>query len=177
MSETTTRIIGTLRPVDDPRSDTGVVRMHDRFDTTIDDLWSAITDRARAARWIGELHGDLAPGSTFTARLRSHWEGSARVDACEAPHRLLVTMRPGEEDETVFEAWLTEAQGGTDLTIEERGLPLAQISAHGAGWQAHVEDLSAHVAGRAPYAWEDRWNELSPVYAELASAIDRRGRS
>ena len=86
MSETTTRIIGTLRPVDDPRSDTGVVRMQDRFDTTIDDLWSAITDRARASRWIGELHGDLAPGSTFTARLRSHWEGSARAST-RARHR------------------------------------------------------------------------------------------
>jgi len=172
MSETTTRIIGTIRPLDGQNDQTGVVRMHDRFDTTVDDLWSAITDRTRAARWIGELDGDLSLGGTFTARLTSHWEGSARVDACEAPHRLLVTMRPGEADETVFEAWLTEAEGGTDLVIEERGLPLARISAHGAGWQAHVEDLAAHIAGRTPNPWEQRWHELSPAYTAMAAEID-----
>ena len=168
---TTPRIIGTLRPVDDPAADTGIVRMHDLFDTTIDDLWSAITDRDRAARWIGELDGDLSLGGTFTARLTSHWEGAARVDECDAPRRLLVTMRPGEVEETVFEAWLAEVDGGTDLVIEERGLPLARISAHGAGWQAHVEDLAAHVAGRTPNPWEQRWHELSPVYAAMAAEI------
>jgi uncharacterized protein YndB with AHSA1/START domain len=180
MSDTTTtgsRIIGTLRAADDPAADTGTVRMHDRFDTTIDDLWSAITDRDRAARWIGELDGDLSLGGTFHARLTSHWEGSARVDECEAPRRVLVTMRPGEPDETVFEAWLTEEEGGTDLVIEERGLPLDQIFAHGAGWQAHIEDLAAHVAGRAPAPWEQRWHELSSFYAAMAAGIDRAGRS
>jgi len=180
MSDTRTtasRIIGTMRPVDDPAADTGIVRMHDRFDTTIDDLWSAITERDRAARWIGALDGDLRLGGTFSARLTSHWEGSARVDECDAPRRLLVTMRPGETDQTVFEAWLTEADGATDLVIEERGLPLARISDHGAGWQAHVEDLASYIAGRVPAPWEDRWHELSPVYAALAAAIDRSGRA
>ena len=174
---TTPRIIGTLRRTDAPGIDTGTVRMHDRFDTTVDDLWSAITDRDRAARWIGQLDGELSLGGTFHARLTSHWEGSARVDACEAPHRLLVTMRPGESDETVFEAWLTEVDGAADLVVEERGLPLGEIFAHGAAWQAHIEDLAAHVAGRTPAPWESRWHELSPLYAAMASRIDRAERA
>ena len=39
------RILGTLRSADGQ----GVVRVQDRFDTDIDDLWSAITD-PRASR-------------------------------------------------------------------------------------------------------------------------------
>ena len=39
----------------------------DRFDTDIDDLWSALTDPPRLARWIGEVEGDLRLGGEFRA--------------------------------------------------------------------------------------------------------------
>ena len=53
------RILGTLRSADGR----GVVRMQDRFDTDIDDLWSALTEPRRLARWIAEVEGDdLRPG-------------------------------------------------------------------------------------------------------------------
>jgi hypothetical protein len=41
------RILGSLRSADGK----GIVRMEDRFDTDIDDLWSALTDPGRLARW------------------------------------------------------------------------------------------------------------------------------
>ena len=50
------RILGSLRSVDGK----GIVRIEDRFDTGIDDLWLALTDPRRLARWIGEVEGDLA---------------------------------------------------------------------------------------------------------------------
>jgi hypothetical protein len=40
-------ILGSLRSADGK----GIVRMQDRFDTDIDDLWSALTDPRRLARW------------------------------------------------------------------------------------------------------------------------------
>ena len=40
------RILGSLRSADGK----GVVRMEDRFDTDIDDVWSALTDPRRLAR-------------------------------------------------------------------------------------------------------------------------------
>ena len=50
--------------------------------------------------------------------------------------------------------------------IEERGLPVDSLPAYGAGWQAHVEDLAAHLAGREPADWRTRWAELAPAYRE-----------
>jgi uncharacterized protein YndB with AHSA1/START domain len=58
------RIVGTLRTADGK----GVVRMEDRFTTDIDDLWSALTDPGRLARWLGEFEGDLRLGGEFRAR-------------------------------------------------------------------------------------------------------------
>jgi uncharacterized protein YndB with AHSA1/START domain len=162
---TETRILGALRSIDDGR---GAVRVHDLYPTDIDDLWSALTEPARLARWIAHVEGELSLGGDFTARFTSSWEGPGRVDVCEPPQRLLLTMSPGQDDETVIEAMLTAEDGGTRLVVEERGLPVGALAAHGAGWQAHLEDLAALVAGREPADWRDRWTELTPPYRELA---------
>ena len=157
-----TRITGTLRSVDGK----GVVRMEGSYDTGIDDLWSALTHAQRLARWIAEVEGDLHLGGAFRATFTSGWEGPGRVDACEPPRYLLVTMAPGREEETVIEAVLVADGDQTRLVVEERGIPLEELAAHGAGWQAHLEGLAAHGAGREPTDWRTRWTELTPSYRE-----------
>jgi uncharacterized protein YndB with AHSA1/START domain len=83
------RILGSLRSADGK----GVVRVEDRFGTDIGDLWSALTDPLRLARWIGEVEGDLRLGGEYRFRFfASGSEGTGRVDACEPPRRLLLAM-------------------------------------------------------------------------------------
>ena len=167
------RILGSLRSADGK----GIVRMEDRFDTGIDDVWSALTDPPRLARWIGEVEGDLRLGGEFRARfVSSGWEGTGRVEACEPSRRLLLTMRdtdpqPGQPDHTVIEARLTAEGDRTILVIEERGLPLDLLAAYGAGVQIHVESLAAHLAGRDYGDGEARWDELLPAYQALATNV------
>src|SRR6478672_3975452 len=119
------RTLGTLRAADG----TGIVRLEDRFDTDIDDLWSALTDPGRLARWLGEVEGDLRVGGAFRARFfATGWEGTGRVEACEPPQRLQVLTRDLEEpDEHVIEATLAADGAQTILVLEERGMPLEQI--------------------------------------------------
>jgi uncharacterized protein YndB with AHSA1/START domain len=157
------RITGSLRSLDGK----GIVRMEGSYDTEIADLWSALTDPPRLSRWVAEVEGDLRLGGEFRAVFTSGWEGAGRVDVCEPPHRLLVTFDPGLEDQTVIEAQLVAEGAQTRLVVEERGLPLAQLAGHGAGWQAHVEDLAAHLAGRRRTDWATRWHELAPSYREM----------
>jgi uncharacterized protein YndB with AHSA1/START domain len=163
-----TGVVGTLRAVDG----TGVVRMEDRYDTDIDDLWLALTDPSRLARWIAEVKGDFRVGGEVHASFTSGWEGPGRVEECEPPRHLRVTMAPGQgEDETTIEAELISDGDQTRLVIEERGLPLAEVADHGAGWQAHIEDLAAHLAGRERANWHDRWTELIPAYRRQADDL------
>ena len=165
------RILGSLRSADGQ----GVVRMEDRFDTDIDDLWSALTDRGRLAVWLGEVEGDLSPGGEFRAHFfASGWEGTGRVEVCEPPHRLLVVTKdadePGEPKHAI-EATLTAAAGETILSWEERGMPPELLAAYGAGVQVHVEDLAAYLAGRERCDAGARFDELFPAYQELAAGL------
>jgi len=162
-----TRILGSLRSADGK----GVVRIEDRYDTDIDDLWSAITDPRRLARWYGQVEGDLRPGGEFHGRLE-FWEGTGRVEACEPPRRLLVTTRGVDEpyDEAI-EATLTADGDQTILVIETRGMPPDLIAAYGAGYQIHAENLAAHLAGRERVDSKARWAELTPPYQDLAASI------
>jgi hypothetical protein len=73
-------------------------------------------------------------------------------------------------DEEVIEATLTADGGQTILVLDQRGLPLDQLAAYGAGLQVHVEDLAAHIAGRER-AGQSRWGELLPAYQDLAAGI------
>jgi uncharacterized protein YndB with AHSA1/START domain len=161
---TSIRLLGSLRAADG----SGVVRLEDRFDTDIDDLWSALTDPTRLARWLGDVHGDLRAGGEFRAHyLASGWEGTGRVELCEPPHRLrLVTSSPDQPD-GVVEATLTPDGRQTVLVIEDRGVPFEQLAAYGAGDQIHVEDLAAHLAGRERCDARARWQQLHPAYEAL----------
>lgn len=162
------RILGSLRAADGK----GIVRIEDRFDTDIADLWSALTDPRRLARWLGEVEGDLRLGGDFRAHFfASGWEGTGRVEVCEAPQRLLVLTKDADEPyEGAIEATLTADDEQTILVIEEP-VPADLLAEYGAGIQVHVEDLAAHIAGREPCDAKARWDELISGYRALAADV------
>ena len=171
-------ILGSLGSADGA----GVVRIEDRYETDIDDLWSALTDPDRLARWHGQVEGDLRPGGDFRVYIEAgDIESTGRVEACESPRRLLVTTRETDEshrkgqgvppfDQTV-EATLTPDGDQTILIVEVRGMPLDKIAFYGAGWQIHAENLAAYLAGRQPGDVEARWEELVPPFQVLAANV------
>ena len=172
------RILGTLRAADGA----GVVRIEDRFDTGIDDLWSALTDPARLARWHAQVEGDLRPGGQFRVYVEADdVENIGRVDACEPPRRLVMTTRETDESyrrgqgvppfDEVTDVTLTADGDQTILVIEVRGMPLDAIAFYGAGWQIHAENLAAYLAGRERGDTGARWQELVPAYQDLAAKI------
>jgi uncharacterized protein YndB with AHSA1/START domain len=172
------RILGSLRSADGK----GIVRIEDRYDTDIDDLWSALTDPRRLARWYGQVDGDLRPGGEFRLYIESDgWDGTGRVEACEPPRRLLVTTRETDESwrkgrgappfDEAIEATLAADGDQTVLVIEVQGIPLDTIAAYGAGWQIHAENLAAYLAGRERGDTEARWHELVPAYQDLAANV------
>jgi len=161
-------VLGSLHSVDGE----GVVRMEDRFDTGIDDLWGALTEPDRLVHWYGEVEGELSQGGEFRARIALSGECSGTVEACEPPQRLLLTMRdpdprPGQPEQTVIDAQLVAEGAQTKLVWEERGMPVNLLPAYGAGIQIHVEHLADYISGRESRSVEDRWEELFPAYEAL----------
>jgi uncharacterized protein YndB with AHSA1/START domain len=160
------RILGSLESVDGK----GVVRMQDRFDTPVDEVWSALTEPHRLAGWLGEVEGEFRIGGEFRARFfASGWEGTGRVEACEPPQRLLVaTKQARAAEEQVIEVALTAEGDETLLVWEERGMPVDLVAAYGAGVQVHVEDLGSYLADGERCDAAARFEELFPTYRQLA---------
>ena len=162
------RVVGSLRSVDSA----GVVRLEGRFDAGVDAVWSALTDPEHLGQWLGELAGDVRAGREFRARFfATGWEGSCRVEACEAPVRLLVHTRSEGEPDCTIEVSLIPDGEQVLAVVEDRGLPLEQIAAYGAGDQVLLEDLAAYLAGQARCDARARWQELHPAYQQLAAAL------
>jgi uncharacterized protein YndB with AHSA1/START domain len=177
-AQTRHRILGALRS----DGGVGVVRIDDRYDTDIEDLWSALTDPTRLARWYGHVEGELRPGGQFRTYIEGpDIEGTGRVDACEPPRRLQVTTRETDESyqrgqgvpphDTGIEVTLTPVGDQTDLTIQVRGMPLDKIAFYGAGWQIHAENLAACLAGKQRGDEGARWAELVQPYEHLAARL------
>jgi uncharacterized protein YndB with AHSA1/START domain len=123
------RILGSLRSVDGK----GVVRIEDRYRTDIHELWSALTDPGRLARWYGQVEGELRPGGEFLIHMESDgWDGTGRVELCEPARRLLVTTRETDESwrkgrgaqpfDEAIEATLTADGDQAILVIEVQGV-------------------------------------------------------
>ena len=161
-------VLGSLHSVDGE----GVVRMEDRLDTGIDDLWGALTDPERLAHWYGEVEGELSEGGEFRVRIALAGDRTGRVEACEPPQRLLLAMsdpdpQPGRPEQTVNEARLSSEGLQTRLVWEVRGLPVNLLPAYGAGIQIHVEHLGDYIGGRELRDVEARWSELFSAYEAL----------
>lgn len=163
------RALGTLRA----EGREGVVRLEDRFDTHIDDLWAALTDPDRLQRWLGVVNGERAVDEELQAHFfASGWEGTIRVVACEQPRHLLLATAAPDQPDGVMEVTLTPEGDTTLLVVEDRGMPLDQIAAYGAGDQVHLEDLAAYLAGRDRCDARMRWQELDPVWQALADGLE-----
>jgi len=68
------RILGSLRSAEGK----GSVRIEDRLDAHVGDVWSALTDQRRLARWLGEVEGDLRLGGASSAHTSWPAGGEAR---------------------------------------------------------------------------------------------------
>lgn len=63
------------------------------YDTTVDDLWDAVTQPERVRRWFLPVSGDLRLGGRFQL------EGNAggEITTCDAPNHLAVTWEIGAD--------------------------------------------------------------------------------
>lgn len=157
-----------------------VTRRGDRFDlsferiyaTTVDDVWDAVTDPERLARWMAPYRGDLRLGGRWEA-LNS--DGSVfswgTVTACEPPRTYSTTWEYEGEDTSVVTVTVAEHPAGATLELRHDHL---QDRGYGAGWQAYLEELD-EALGLAPsavvdphrepgIAWDERYTELETAW-------------
>ena len=143
------------------------------FHAPIDDVWAAVTEPERLARWIGTWTGDPTDGHV---KFQMLFEGDDipaehfRIDECEPPHRLhITTSMPYDGDEP--EHWLLrldlqESDGVTTLTFAQNVPDPAMAEGVGPGWDYYLDRMVAAESGTPVEAvvFEEYSPSLSAYY-------------
>lgn len=158
------------------------------YDTDIDDLWNAVTDPDRIARWFLPVSGELRLGGRYQL------EGNAggTVERCDPPKGFVATWEYGGQTSWIEVRLTSEADGGSRFELEHIAHVDEDIwnrfgpGAVGIGWDQGFLGLALHLATgddvRAAYgeAWSasDEGKEFSRLSGErwyaahVASGVD-----
>ena len=117
------------------------------YDTTLEDLWDAVTNRARIPRWFLPIGGELECGGRYQL------EGNAGgvIATCERPSHLAITWEFGGDVSWVEVHFSDDGAGRARLTL----MHTAHVSEHwseygpgavGVGWELGLLGLAIHLA-------------------------------
>ncbi len=137
------------------------------YDTTVDDLWDAVTSRERIPRWFAPVSGDLELGGRYQL------EGNAggAITRCERPSHYALTWEFGGDVSWVEVRVSDDGTGRARLTVTHT----AHLSPHwdeygpgatGIGWEMGLLGLALHLA-----------DPTAPKLDEEAFAASRDGRA
>lgn len=142
------------------------------FPDAVEDVWAAVTEPERCARWFASWSGDARVGGTVSIVMTSDEDGggppeTARITACDAPTRLALSI--GDSDAgTPWEVAVdlsATAAGGTVLVFRQvlpEGLSPADA---GPGWHWYLDRLGAVLSGGPMPDWETTLAGTRPHYA------------
>ncbi|MCY4507215.1 MAG: SRPBCC domain-containing protein [Acidobacteria bacterium] len=160
----TTRTVSSLERDGRPAR---AVTLSRGYDTTVDDLWDAVTSRERIPRWFAPVSGDLELGGRYQL------EGNAggAITTCERPSHFALTWEFGGDVSWVDVRVSDDGAGRARLTLAH----IAHLSPHwdeygpgatGVGWEMGLLGLALHLA-----------DPTAPKLDEEAFAASRDGRA
>ncbi len=147
MIDIITELDAIRRRVHAPGDDLAV-RLERRYPSDVEEVWDALTDPERIARWFLPVSGDLRVGGRFATE--GNADGEIRV--CDRPSRLVLTW--GGPDSVVT---LQLTPDGTDATVLalEHTVPSAFVPDGsgalyvGPGWDGALLGLGLYLSGNA----------------------------
>ncbi|MGY1601321.1 SRPBCC family protein [Geodermatophilus sp. SYSU D00815] len=133
----------------------------------IEDIWSALTENDRLARWIGTYEGERGAGGTGTFMMLHEGDEPAAspttIVECDPPRRLVLEW-------TQPEHWRVEldlsTQGGRTVLLFSQVLPTEEgVADVAAGWHWYLDKLAAELHGEPqPTDWDAFLAEVGPAY-------------
>jgi uncharacterized protein YndB with AHSA1/START domain len=123
------------------------------YDTTMDDVWDALTSAERIPRWFLPISGDLRLGG----RYQLQGNAGGEITRCEPPRHLAVTWEFGGNVSWVTVRLADDPNGGTRLELEHVAHVPDEMweqfgpGAVGVGWDMTLVGLDLHLAAGAAF--------------------------
>ncbi|HET6704205.1 SRPBCC family protein [Amycolatopsis sp.] len=141
------------------------------FRAPAEDVWASLTESERTARWFGPWEGDAAPGRTIKVQMAFEDDTpwcDLRIDACEPPRRLAVSMTD-EAGAWRMELLLSEANGSTELRLVHHLDTEDGIGDVGPGWEYYLDLLTAARDGSPQPDFDDYYPAMKTYFDELSA--------
>lgn len=144
------------------------------YDTTLDDLWNAVTTPERIARWLGPIEGDFRLGG----RYKIQGNASGTITRCESPTALDVTWELGGGTTWVTVRLAPEGAARARFTLEHiahtDGIGKEHYEkfgpgAVGIGWDLMIEGIALHLADPA-FKGDPAWLATDEAKAMMRTA-------
>lgn len=153
------------------------VTVQREYPATTAELWAALTEPERLARWIGRFEPTAEGFRLEMGGPETDAVVDGRVLACEPERRLLVTWRfsgAGEaEAATELEATITATSADRVLlTLSHRRVQAVTASVYGAGWQDVLTHLARALGGEATPQEHDGYLGDAADPAAFDAALD-----
>jgi uncharacterized protein YndB with AHSA1/START domain len=133
-----------------------------RFDriylVAVADVWTAITDPARIAGWLGEIQGACGVGERVRIVLSERSEAVVDVDIRRrvAPDELSVTWTarleltwtvPGEDPTELYADLHALRFGHTRIVLDHAGFTPESVADRACAWHHRLDTLDAYLSG------------------------------
>ena len=157
----------------DPRDAQWIVFTR-HFTAPIDDVWAAVTEPDRMARWIGTWTGDPASGRIeffMTAEGDDVPAEPYIIETCDPPHELVATSTDGDGQTWRLRIELVDADGTTTLRFGQLLTDPDLAASVGPGWEYYLDRLVAAETGRdlSGVDFDDYYPALSDHYRHLVA--------
>jgi uncharacterized protein YndB with AHSA1/START domain len=133
----------------------------------IEDVWSALTENERSARWIGTYEGERGPGASGNFTMTHEAESAGQpmtIVECEPPRRLVLEWAAPEQWRVELD--LATEDGRTVLVFTQVLRKAEGVGDIATGWHWYLDMLDAEVTGRPqPAEWDAFLAEVGPGYA------------
>lgn len=136
------------------------------YGNPVDDVWSALTEPDRVARWLGTWTGEPTTGSVELMMTEDETSTPQTVTilACRPPTRLVVEV-PSPDGPWRLSVSLQEQAAVTTLVFTQRLAEPYDATSIGPGWHYYLDRLDAVVADAAvPDAWDEYYPTLRDAY-------------
>lgn len=166
MTAPTDDLPGVLR-LDDDRM---AARFERVYETHVEDLWGALTEANRLARWLALVSGELQVGGAF----RIDFDGdvtTGTVLACDPPRRLDVSWDFAGGPASRVLVRIDDTAGGSQLVLDHSRLPTAQSAGYGAGWHAYLARLGALLAAEPMPSWDELFGASLEQYQTAKATL------
>ncbi len=131
------------------------------FPDPVEDVWAAVTESDRLARWFGSYTGRGRPGGTVEFTVTGEVDAGGEVAApvtvtileCDAPRRLVVDFPESADRSWRVAVDLAAGGPGTVLVFTQQvvdGIDPADVAA---GWRWYLDRLDASLRGAAMPSW------------------------